>query len=170
MASGTKAGKRRREDKTAGRALDEVDIDLEKLVPLLPHHVRIVRVLLLHPVPLHEGAGGVVRRHLDRLDPAGLVDVGQHGAAVAEVRDKQPVLGAVEVHRAGAGAGEEPALLRLLVRVRDVVRVQLRPRLLERRLGAAAALLQLRLELGEGALACEDTGYAWTWAGRGPNR
>jgi homogentisate 1,2-dioxygenase len=26
------------------------------------------------------------------------------------------------------------------------------------------------LELGEGALACEDTGYAWTWAGRGPNR
>ena len=24
------------------------------------------------------------------------------------------------------------------------------------------------LELGEGALACEDTGYAWTWAGRGP--
>lgn len=26
------------------------------------------------------------------------------------------------------------------------------------------------LELGEGALACEDAGYAWTWAGRGPNR
>jgi homogentisate 1,2-dioxygenase len=24
------------------------------------------------------------------------------------------------------------------------------------------------LELGEGALACEDPGYAWTWAGRGP--
>jgi homogentisate 1,2-dioxygenase len=24
------------------------------------------------------------------------------------------------------------------------------------------------LELGEGALACEDSGYAWTWAGRGP--
>ncbi|MBE9373619.1 homogentisate 1,2-dioxygenase [Saccharopolyspora sp. HNM0983] len=24
------------------------------------------------------------------------------------------------------------------------------------------------LELGEGGLACEDTGYAWTWAGRGP--
>lgn len=25
------------------------------------------------------------------------------------------------------------------------------------------------LELGEGALACEDPGYAWTWAGRGPS-
>ncbi|MDJ0394164.1 homogentisate 1,2-dioxygenase [Rhodococcus sp. G-MC3] len=25
------------------------------------------------------------------------------------------------------------------------------------------------LELGEGALACEDAGYAWTWAGRGPS-
>ena len=25
------------------------------------------------------------------------------------------------------------------------------------------------LELGEGALAVEDPGYAWTWAGRGPN-
>ncbi|WP_041560464.1 homogentisate 1,2-dioxygenase [Nocardia farcinica] len=24
------------------------------------------------------------------------------------------------------------------------------------------------LELGEGALACEDPGYAWTWSGRGP--
>ncbi|WP_019631730.1 homogentisate 1,2-dioxygenase [Actinomadura atramentaria] len=24
------------------------------------------------------------------------------------------------------------------------------------------------LELGEGGLACEDPGYAWTWAGRGP--
>ncbi|PXY22243.1 homogentisate 1,2-dioxygenase [Prauserella muralis] len=24
------------------------------------------------------------------------------------------------------------------------------------------------LELGEGGLACEDSGYAWTWAGRGP--
>jgi homogentisate 1,2-dioxygenase len=24
------------------------------------------------------------------------------------------------------------------------------------------------LELGEGALACEDSGYAWTWSGRGP--
>ncbi len=26
------------------------------------------------------------------------------------------------------------------------------------------------LELGEGALACEDDGYAWSWAGRGPAR
>jgi homogentisate 1,2-dioxygenase len=26
------------------------------------------------------------------------------------------------------------------------------------------------LELGEGGLACEDPGYAWTWAGRGPSR
>lgn len=26
------------------------------------------------------------------------------------------------------------------------------------------------LELGEGALACEDSNYAWTWAGRGPER
>ncbi|MGX6601392.1 homogentisate 1,2-dioxygenase [Micromonosporaceae bacterium Da 78-11] len=26
------------------------------------------------------------------------------------------------------------------------------------------------LDLGEGALACEDPGYAWTWAGRGPTR
>lgn len=26
------------------------------------------------------------------------------------------------------------------------------------------------LELGEGALACEDSNYAWTWAGRGPAR
>jgi homogentisate 1,2-dioxygenase len=24
------------------------------------------------------------------------------------------------------------------------------------------------LELGEGGLASEDEGYAWTWAGRGP--
>jgi homogentisate 1,2-dioxygenase len=24
------------------------------------------------------------------------------------------------------------------------------------------------LELGEGGQACEDPGYAWTWAGRGP--
>ncbi|RSN68980.1 homogentisate 1,2-dioxygenase [Actinomadura sp. WAC 06369] len=26
------------------------------------------------------------------------------------------------------------------------------------------------LELGEGGTACEDGGYAWTWAGRGPDR
>ncbi|MFC4003586.1 homogentisate 1,2-dioxygenase [Prauserella oleivorans] len=26
------------------------------------------------------------------------------------------------------------------------------------------------LELGEGALACEDPGYAWTWSGRGPQQ
>ncbi|MCR3718343.1 MULTISPECIES: homogentisate 1,2-dioxygenase [Prauserella salsuginis group] len=26
------------------------------------------------------------------------------------------------------------------------------------------------LELGEGALACEDSNYAWTWSGRGPGR
>ncbi|MEC3920409.1 homogentisate 1,2-dioxygenase [Nocardia sp. CDC160] len=26
------------------------------------------------------------------------------------------------------------------------------------------------LQLGEGALACEDPGYAWTWSGRGPSQ
>lgn len=26
------------------------------------------------------------------------------------------------------------------------------------------------LELGEGALACEDEAYAWSWAGRGPRQ
>ena len=110
MASGTKAGRRRR----GGRALDEVNIDLQELVPDFGYDCGIVGVLLLHAMPLRPSPSAVVHRQLDRLHPAACIDVAEHSAAVAQVGDPEAVLDAVQVHRAGAAASEQPGLARVL--------------------------------------------------------
>ena len=46
--------------------------------------------------------------------PAACIDVAEHSAAVAQVGDPEAVLDAVQVHRAGAAASEQPGLARVL--------------------------------------------------------
>ncbi|WP_019814131.1 homogentisate 1,2-dioxygenase [Saccharomonospora saliphila] len=66
--------------------------------------------------------------------------------------------GSISVHPGGYSHGPQPGAYERSIGVQEVDEL-------------AVMVDTFRpLELGEGALACEDTGYAWTWSGRGPGR